>query len=227
MTMQTKYDEMYLCFIDILGLTDAISNPGHQIYNRCPGYFLEAFMYMKEIMNKPDIFLQGSQVNQFSDGITISCPVTPANLSILIRKSIDLQQKLLVGGLATRGCIVKGHLYAQNGFIFGPALLEAVALEKKIKTPRIVLTPTVKADITLDVYRLSDDPDYTYVDFMKHWGISGDDINPILMLRSVIEVGLGNQNVRGKYIWLAKKYNTLIDELSGQYPALNGTKIVI
>lgn len=223
-TESVEYQQKYTCFIDVLGFSDAISNPEHPHYNRCAGYFLTALNILDEIVSKSDFFLKELQVSQFSDCVVFSCDINDGGLSVLLDRAAQLQRELLKGGLLSRGAIAKGSLYHTSGRVFGPALVEAVNLEKIATTPRIILSPDVAQNIDECFrFKITKESDYFHVQYISNWGIREDDTSELEEARKTIEIGLENKDagVMSKYLWLASQYNKLVIALSAlpKHPA--------
>lgn len=85
----------------------------------------------------------------FSDSFVAAAPVVggfpvPEADAVfhLVYEAANLQTALAMRGYFARGAITVGLLHFHDGLIFGPALVEAVDLERNIaRNPRIVLSP--------------------------------------------------------------------------------------
>lgn len=128
--MLQKYKEKYLCYIDILGFSNAITYPESELYNRSIQYFMDACDILKNIPSAQDYILKDQQTTQFLDCVAFSCISDIYSLNIFLSRIANIQQKLLEGGLPSRGAITKGNLFHNKKYILGPALIEAVNLER-------------------------------------------------------------------------------------------------
>jgi hypothetical protein len=229
---QIEYEERYVCFIDILGFAEAIAKPDHPFFQRTPAYFHEALISMRKIKKAPDFIFVGPEINQFSDSVVMSCPVSSNNLHMILQRTIWLQQYLLRSALPTCGAITKGKHYHKDGCIFGPALVQAANMEKKdAKTPRVILSAEVKADVDaggLSGFMLGHDNDFFYVKYIEHWGIVNN-VADIDILKQIILHGLSdnNINIKCKYQWLAQKYDIWIDNLASSHPNIPNLKKIL
>lgn len=144
------YENRLLLFVDILGWKDAIRDKDREpelrkavekIHERA---LVNNQAYREELIRQSGdrvnpLFLQ-VQFGAFSDHFVLSLPEgfgwrIASSASNLI---VDLLRK----GWLTRGAIVLGPLHHQDNIVFGPALLEAVDLEKATCFPRIQVSPS-------------------------------------------------------------------------------------
>jgi hypothetical protein len=72
----------------------------------------------------------------FSDNFAVSAPVEHADWVFGILSCASL--KLLHMNFLVRGAVTLGELYHEKNVIFGPALIEAVDMEKKAEYPRLL-----------------------------------------------------------------------------------------
>ena len=222
------YEQKYVCYIDILGFSSAISQPDHPHFDRSVGYFLNALGLLENIPNKPDYLLNGLEVSQLSDCVAFSCAVDPASLSLLFDRVAHPQRELLKGGLPSRGAITKGAIFHKNGYIFGPALVQAVEMEATADFPRVILSIDVLQDLSYDLAsnnysdKIACDPDGNrYVQYIENWACMGN-TNDFYQLKETILLGLRTPSVEKKYKWLASKFNDRLDAK----PLPNITKII-
>jgi len=224
-----KYEQKYVCFLDILGFSSAILHPDHPRFKRCVEYFLNTLELLNKVPSRRDIFLNKIEVSQFSDSVAFSCAIEPTSLSLFFDRAAQLQKELLKGGLPSRGAITKGDIFHKDGYIFGPALVQAAKMEAQAKTPRILLSIDILQDIHYDPARnnYSDkiqcdlDSKY-YVRYIENWGHINNTAE-FIQLKEIILLGLRDPDVEEKYKWLASKFNARLDELH----VPNITKIVL
>lgn len=87
----------------------------------------------------------------FSDSVVQAVPIPeelPAAAAIfqVLIEVAQLQTELAMSDYFARGAITLDKFHSYDGLLFGPALVEAVALEREIAVdPRIVLSPAVSA----------------------------------------------------------------------------------
>lgn len=89
-------------------------------------------------------FHQNLMALYFSDNVGLALPIDPGGtggeLLSVIRAAGSYQRELTVGGRFVRGGITRGDIYADDDFITGRALIDAVKLEEKVAVvPRILL----------------------------------------------------------------------------------------
>ncbi|WP_156673291.1 hypothetical protein [Mycobacterium sp. E3251] len=86
----------------------------------------------------------GLRALYFSDNVGLTLPVDAdgagGELLAVLRAVGTYQMELTLGGRFVRGGVTRGQIYADDSFITGPALIDAVDLEKrKAVVPRILL----------------------------------------------------------------------------------------
>jgi len=157
--------ECYVVYIDILGykhffdtypdkvesLLDDISN-GYQNIVRGINMINSFFFVEKKI-----------ELRCFSDNLLVFCEVPDKNsfrqtLMLLVEIAKEIQRILIFDyGLFVRGAIVKGLFAANEMFVFGNALIDAVTKEEsEAKNPRVIISQSVIDDMQSD--ELYDDP---------------------------------------------------------------------
>ncbi len=179
-------------------------------------------------------------VHWFSDNLAIGYPIDgvspPARLVQLIVETSYLQIAFVEAGLVGRGAIARGGYFAEETFIYGPALERAVVLEHGRAThPRCVLDEASLAVAIADMAtdgpespwgsQLMIDPQGTvFVDYLM---IASDDpvdrdldLDHVLSThRELIERNLydydGVPAVEAKYRWLAGYHNFAVERLGG------------
>jgi hypothetical protein len=85
------------------------------------------------------------QAGAFSDNYVLSMPAEFA-IRILL-SAAALRIKLLQLGFLTRGGVTVGQMYHIDNVVFGPALIEAVALEKEAHYPRLLCSDGLLAHV--------------------------------------------------------------------------------
>lgn len=91
-----------------------------------------------------DILAKRDRALAFSDNLVRSSPADWPGAVSVIYSVVLLSIRLLVRGTFVRGGITVGNLCHEDSLVFGPALIEAHRMEKKLaKYPRIVLSPSV------------------------------------------------------------------------------------
>ena len=178
-----EYSKHFVCFLDILGFKNLIANSTSLNEIGEIGHLLGYFKYFHEKFNNADAndilrFTTKEKTTKielnlklktsfFSDSIILSFEVVEfrqdlMQLYYIINQIAELAFEVtLYCGRFMRGGLTYGDLYHENDVCFGPALIEAVQLEKDAVYPRISVAPKVI--------------DYTSGDFpLKHLNIEQD-----------------------------------------------------
>jgi len=143
------YEQRIIVYADILGWSNACNDMARfpslkKAADKIADYARKFSLPVKESLTNAQGVSQASieqhaviQFSFFSDNFAVSAPV---NLVEMIFKMISFAtHELLQVGLLIRGGVTVGGLYHNDaGVIFGPALVEAVDIEKKACYPRIV-----------------------------------------------------------------------------------------
>jgi len=144
-----QYQDRIVCFLDILGFRAHISQSLNADGSDSPekiGHLSEALNRIREILeidhptDRPE-----AEITQFSDSIVISflsgveSGVFDSLLSILW-----VQISLVLRGILCRGGITRGRLIHTPTQLFGPAMVDAYALESRAALyPRVILDESI------------------------------------------------------------------------------------
>jgi len=168
-----EYTDSYIAFLDILGFKELIGK------NTC-SEIMEIFRNYKNPISTTSI---GSSINinheeikmkVMSDSISFSVATAKeyalvsiiAVCQVLAEKLLRLSTPILL-----RGAVVRGEIFQEGDIIFGPGLLEAIALEKATQDPRIVLSKSTVNDINQLIDRIKSEKDESvmcYIDSMLY-----------------------------------------------------------
>lgn len=231
-----EYEKQYLLYMDILGFSCAIKNPDdHEIYNRSPDFFKYSLDCMRDIpkpLSKDYVIGEKLRLQMFSDCITMSFPVENIDKNLyglgeFLMKICHLQRKLLANLFPTRGSVVKGDLYNDGSIIFGPALIEAVELEKTAKFPKVIFSKDVINDINIGCLECGRNSPFSlflekeeeedgtkYINFFKNYPKwhKGEKEKIEKVIKSGLDPKRNSEDVRKKYKWLETKYNQAEEE---------------
>lgn len=124
----------------------------------------------------------------------------------------QIQQLTFYDGFPVRGAVTVGPLMFSDKFLFGPALVEAVQLEKEALFPRILLSQSVLRYITPDsMYSslvMQDADGHAFLDYLGQKIFLNSKLE---WHRKFVEKGLasnlGRVRERQKYEWLARYHN--------------------
>jgi hypothetical protein len=136
-------------YLDLLGVSALTKGPDAlRELRKFDGAIRGAFRYRIG----PDASQEGSALPAavFSDSFVAAAPVIEGGFEVpeadavfhLMYEAANLQTELAMRGYFARGAITIGDFHFHEGILFGPALVEAVELERDIAVnPRIVLSP--------------------------------------------------------------------------------------
>lgn len=156
-------------------------------------------------------------VKTFSDNIFVAFPLGSGSkasdeeiVGLFLNELVQqIQQMVRFGNFPVRGGVSVGSLMFTDQFVFGPALVEAVELEKSASFPRVLLSKAVLR------YIKSNNPrshlilrDADGLPFLDYLGGYADDIE---WHQAYVQEGLAKYandiRVRQKYEWLASYHN--------------------
>lgn len=158
-----------------------------------------------------------SLVKTFSDNIFVAFPFGSSSKmsdekvveTFLIELSHQIHELTLFAGFPIRGAVSVGPLMFTDKFLFGPALVDAVQLEKEAIFPRVLLSETVLKYVSPEspsanlVLRDADGKVFLhYLSGRAHW---------LERHRDYVQKGLlenaSRVHERQKYEWLAQYHN--------------------
>lgn len=148
------YQQRVIAYADVLGWTNACNNPRRyqDVRAAATGIRDYALNFSKPIKDalkntKGVTSFDIEQQNQiefcfFSDNFAVSAPADHAQTLLKILSFASdalLQRKFLLRGAVTLGLLYHDH----HGVIFGPALIDAVEIEKTAYHPRLLCSESV------------------------------------------------------------------------------------
>jgi len=145
------YEERFVAFIDIVGFKDLIKRSIGPIRSVTPAEIREALEVPQPIGSDKIILSQigdisdsGHRMATFSDCIAITTIPTEKGLMHLLHHVSQIGFKLIRMKILCRGGITRGLIYHDDKAIFGPAMINAVEMEKNdAKYPRIILNSDI------------------------------------------------------------------------------------
>jgi hypothetical protein len=166
----------------------------------------------------------------FSDSLVLAAPLgdeaaTAVTVGGLVDQAARLHVSLLEHGLFARGGLAVDWFHIRDGFVFGPALVEAYRLESKVAVhPRIVLADAAAAILGRDLaagglaarHRLLRDADgMAFVDYLQIPLEERDAVAPRLArhrdeILAALDAHVGRRAVWEKYRWLGEYHNACI-----------------
>lgn len=246
----SSYEDRFCLFLDILGFK---SHVDETVKESTDGGRNMTFRRLLSVLNKISMQvgyrsgiadangtmrLSSRQVTQFSDSVIISYRQDErGGVADILYDVLNLQLNLIHAGILVRGAIVAGKLHHDEKTVFGPALNDAVELEKLAMYPRVVLDNEVLdlAGLKRPSYQIrkpytsrtissliTQDLDGLF--YLDYFAVHPDDFNEqwdemrdyLLELRKVIK----NMSVRKmatiklKHSWMRQKYNAVIEPLA-------------
>ena len=134
-----------IAFLDILGGKEIINKDADESLNLVYTCYKNSIQRYKEMASS---LFPLSQINIFSDNISISCPVKDdfENLYDCIisvfSSCMVLTLQFLANGILVRGGMIIGYCFADDFMVWGKALVRAYEIESTIAIyPRIVIDP--------------------------------------------------------------------------------------
>jgi len=150
------YEHRFIAYIDILGWSEACRDPNNltvvaEVARRLSELPRSFSKRLKDELKKTkgvvaDPIHQASEVVTFSDNLAVSTPAG-VNYTFFFKFLTFVCRDLLTQGFLTRGGVTVGNLCHRENMIFGPALIEAVTLEREAIYPRLVCSHALIADI--------------------------------------------------------------------------------
>ena len=182
----------------------------------------------------------------FTDNIVVAYPVHgpdielgEGELGIILMLFSEVQAILAADGFLLRGAITFGDHYQDDDIAYGPALLEAVDLDKSGSGPRLVIAPSAECQIArqlasygsvsdaphCDALLIDPSDGRLFVNYLEAvFGyFPGDKIDYQLLaaLRDGVTSGLqeheSNPRVRRKYEWVANYHNYVCGDIADRY----------
>jgi len=250
MTEKVSYEDRYCLFLDILGFQSHVEE---SVADNPNSKKLMTFGKLKSVLKRISDgvnYRQGIEVNgqtqlssrcvtQFSDSVVISYlkkELNGSGVSSILNDVHRLQLDLMRSGVLLRGAISSGPLFHDSDFVFGPALNEAVALEKLANYPRVIVDGQILNEAGLKPSAKSMKPsgwardsgslvtgDFDGLYYVDYFNAHPQDFDEewtalfeyLESLRGVVR-GLANKkdpSLKVKHSWLRTKFNAMIGPL--------------
>lgn len=171
------------------------------------------------------------KVTQFSDSVVVSYLRNEphgAGVTSILMDVHNLQLALMQKGILLRGAVTAGQLHHDEKLIFGPALNEAVALERLANYPRVILDGEILDEAglkrassqstfrTISSMVAEDFDGLFYIDYFNvqsdDFGGNWEDVRYYLeKLRAVIKdlSSKKDPSIKVKHSWLRTKFNNM------------------
>ena len=223
-----SYEQRIVVYGDILGWKTACNDPSRYIELRqaVEGTAQYARNFSREVKAKVerlrDAGVPAASIDEhasfefslFSDNFAVSAPSRYAEkLFTLLAFAIH---SLLNAKFLVRGGAALGRLHHRGDVLFGPALIDAVELEKKARYPRLLCGPSL-----LQFLRTSPDRDKMIIQDREHdWVVNTACGGPDALhhLNGIVECGLETLRLE-EYAEVANKWSYLRDMLPQMFRA--------
>jgi len=234
--MRLRYEERIFAFIDILGFKEKIINTTHEDTgveketetDEIDKLYDNVFKLKNELFGNTDNFVINREVGYFSDSIAISYLLKEEAGILHVLAGITLFFiSILHDGYLIRGAITYGKLHHSGNKLFGPAMLTAYDMERKLAFyPRIVIEKNIidiaeKYSAYSNVLRKIVKKDFDGLYYLDYFGaidhIFGGSQGFLSYFQSYkrsmdklhqkIEKDL---SIKSKYLWLKEKYNAAL-----------------
>jgi hypothetical protein len=138
--LPSEYRDRLVAFVDILGWSKAVRER-QRLQDVIQAIFAvdrEIFIARSALRHHPEADIHWTT---FSDCIVFSCGIgSPGDIVTVLTAVCRLYVELLEVGFMCRGAVVVGPAIHRNEIVIGPALVDAVTLERELATfPRIVI----------------------------------------------------------------------------------------
>ena len=251
MNSAQNYEDRYCLFLDILGfqvhvdetISPKADNRRPMTFTRLKGVLdrISKGVNYREAMEVAGQMKPTSRrVTQFSDSVVISYLKDEQQSQGVWSLLLDvhrIQLDLISSGVLLRGAITSGQLFHNECFVFGPALNEAVALEKLASYPRVILDGEILEEAglkrsgrpkrSLDRSRLIDSmvaEDFDGLYYVDYFNVHPDDFSEdwgdlyeyLESLRDLVK-GLAYKkepSLKVKHSWMRTKFNDMVESLA-------------
>ena len=201
------YEQCYVAFMDILGFKEIIRKA------------LIDVRTLQGLLSDISVPIDNGRIpgqhhaKMFSDSLTVSIPINRSTSSSFLDEIISIQGALVDLGVFVRGAVVMGDHFEDSKVLFGPALIEAVELEKTVaRWPRIVVQPRVLEPDSCDYIR-QDTDGIKYLNYLASYPDKCGESKRFLTTHRdhIMEKAKENRTllaVLTKYYWVANYHNT-------------------
>lgn len=227
------FGKKHVLYLDVMGFSDYVRSEyfDYKFFVKIFETFDEIIrQYNDEVVNPEEGYVVNPKITYCSDSIVVSTEASEIDAIWLCELVESFYNIFLDHGFLIRGAVVTGDIYHSGNKIFGPAMLEAVDLEKKIRMPIVAMSRDF-----YDIFHLADNEedkeivqirdkqliskynlDSYFVDpfyklkFLKNDGSAHiANIEKINKWKNVAKKELNNpdKSIRDKYVWLSEYFN--------------------
>lgn len=236
---EPRLTECGVLYFDLLGVSAmAQGEQAEEELLRFDRTIREAFPYRLGAATGSEGESRAYPTTVFSDSVVQAVPIAsdlPAASPLfqLVLEVAQLQAALAIRDYFARGAITLDKFHSYEGLIFGPALVEAVALEREVAVnPRIVISPAVSTALLTSMRSgglgkvfaegipiLIDEDGVPFVDYLSGalHADPGIDLTELLKAhREAVERQLDRQRSNfgrwSKHRWVAEYHNSICTE---------------
>lgn len=254
---EARYGRCLVAYVDILGFREIVLRETTK--DSGAGQVRKELKFAQRVGRIPKRKAESFgeyRFKSFLDSVSMSVPVSHGCLSFFLLHVHRFQRELANHGIFVRGAVVVGEHFENTSVLFGPALIQAVELEKTVSLwPRVVVHPNMidlfgESGLWLDpkkpeqefvqsLHLLRSDYDgISYIDYLRHYLCHfqeyGDSLKEAETLASnhrsqIIEkvnVNKSRLRVFAKYHWLAAYHNIVMAELNWRHLAISPSELV-
>lgn len=220
-----RYTRRVVAFMDILGWSDAIARSVRDKALR--ERMLNAVWALHSLAahDAADIAewerpLPDDQVSLFSDSVIISYPLRhKQDITRMIRQVCSYQEMMLMSGFVLRGGITTGLAFHEQTLAIGPALLEAIELEKIANYPRIIVDNKLNSAVAAASEQIprhwsfvsTDEDGYYFPDYLMRLALSPSaQKKTVTFIEDKCREFEKNEKVLPKYLWLRQKFEAAV-----------------
>lgn len=215
-----------VAYVDLLGFKEMVrSDPTGKVLIPVLERSIASGLAFTKLMRDT---VGGVNYRIFSDNVCFwgNLDAGPLSFSAILSTVSEFQLQLALRGVFCRGGISIGYHYASDSILYGPALLEAVELEKVADYPRILLSPSILNHVDLismaafyyQLHKLGDE--HWFVNYL--WGIyfkeKENGASDLLFHQRAVSEALakyaGIENVLRKYRWVRDYHNDSVSHLT-------------
>jgi hypothetical protein len=132
------YEDRIVAFVDILGMKHLVASGKVPVILKAMQIIEQRLKLIDGVPKSP------LQVSQFSDSIILSAPNDGNGMVHTVHFASLLASELFLQGVWCRGAITSGKMHHRGNAAFGPALIDAVEMERSLAVyPRVLVTDTV------------------------------------------------------------------------------------
>jgi len=238
-----NYQERVIAYIDILGFRDKIQNTidkgsgeENELETNKINNLFENVLELKNKYKYIDNNVNNRMVSHFSDSVVVSYPMEEeAEIFHIFSDILFFGVSILQDGYLIRGAITSGKLHHSENKLYGPAMLSAYNMERKMAFyPRIIFENKIIEIIKKNQSKLGqlkvlnnliqkDIDGLYYLDYFRSMCFVGANEGLLEILKAFkdrineLEKKIeNNDSIKSKYLWLKEKYNIALNKIKSK-----------